>query len=609
MIILSKSLVFCNFFAILYARYFYLKIYLCDPIMEVLMKIKSKIFSFLLVVCLCFTPFVLSGCFAGGGDPGDDGGDSDQGGGGIDISQYISGVKVSTIENADAINTEIVDKYTLLGNAILDSLQATYGTNGIDINVAGGGYTNDEEETQLIVYSETFKNSMGQDEWVWGNTPNKVFSTQHKNLFIQNMFEATLGLNISNSFSSASLSSYASKVDHKGLFYYEADAIAEYILKNIIGTAVVSEDNEKFHDVNNNGTFDYYYTITDPLYPSYLGIQNIIKDFENTNARAEASTKSTVWNSINFGQADFTNEPSIGLLPAYNDKGQLHISYFIEGNYTFNGATHTGNRIQDYRYDQSEFLEAQLDDLTSTKYWDKRYYEDNEFILSIEDGRHGVIFSCFKNYVNNVYSIVYSAVEALDWDIESKATSSNGTINDYGLNMDESEDSFIVDYKNYKAATLWAKANSSIDGIGMAFELAPTITEAVTMDIYANYVRSVGGSQVKTKALLGEVTILPGVLNIEGTAGCMEMFDLTIAEPDAFSKSTAFYALGITKFDLTPASASVGDYAIRPSSTFIGSETVFNDEVNDYVEFTFVIKTPGYSDAKFKFAFMSMNIQ
>ena len=574
------------------------------------MNLKRKIFTCLLALCLCFTPIVLSGCIGGNDNPGGDGGDGGDGGETeIDVSDYIQGLSTAYIEDASVVNEEIVAKYKELGDKILTVLANTYGANGLDINTSSRVYTNAEGENQPIMYNETLKNSMAQDEWEWGNTETNVFSTSHKNLFIQNMFEATLGLNISNSYLSSSLETYASKVDHKGFFYYEADAIAEYILNYIIGDSVVAEDNEKFHDVNNNGTFDYYYTITNFENRERFQVLNIISDFDNTNTRAQGSTKSAEWNKINFGETDFSTWANVGGEVAYNDSG-LHVSYFIDGQYDFNGAVHLGNWIVDHRYDQAELLEMQLQDLSSTKFWDKRYYVENEIMLDAEGVEGYVLFSCFKNYVNTVYYIVYSAVEELNWELASKATSSLSSINDYGLNL-EGDDSFTAEYKNYKSTTILAKTNCSMDAIAMAFELDPSITESISISLIANYVRTVNGEQVATKAKLGDVTVHPGTINVDGTQGAIEMYDLTLAEPDEYGvHNTEFYALGITQFDLKAVNLlSLGSYTLQPSTSFIGSSTEFSDPTNDYVEISFVINTDGYSDAKFKFAFMTINVE
>ncbi len=568
------------------------------------MNLKRKIFTCLLALCLCFTPIVLSGCIGGNENPG---GDDDEETG-IDISNYIQGVSTAYIEDASAVNEEIVTKYKELGDKILIALSNTYGEKGAELIYTNRTYFNDEGIELPIRYYETFQNSMGQDEWAWGNTESNVFSTTNKNLFIQNMFEATLGLNISNSYLSSSLGTYASKVDHKGFFYYEADAIAEYILNYIIGESVVAEDNEKFHDVNNNGTFDYYYTITNYEDLERFKVINIIRDFDNSNARAQASTKSTEWNKINFGEADFTTWDKIGDNEPYTADG-LYAGYFFDGDFVYDGNFFLGERSKDYKCDQLEFLLYQYDNLDSQRYWDKRYISQN--IRFINTGSIAkCLYSCFKNYVNTVYYIVYSAVEELNWELASKATSSLSSINDYGLSMG-GDDSFTAEYKNYKSTTILAKTNCSMDAIAMAFELDPSITESISISLYANYVRTVNGEQVATKAKLGDVTVNPGLINMEGTQGATELYDLTLAEPDRFgAQSTEFYALGITQFDLKAVNLlSLGSYTLQPSPSFIGSSTEFNDPTNDFVEISFVINTDGYSDAKFKFAFMTINVE
>ena len=573
------------------------------------MNLKRKIFTCLLALCLCFTPIVLSGCIGGNDNPGGDGGDGGDGGETeIDVSDYIQGLSTAYIEDASAVNEEIVAKYKELGDKILTALANTYGEAGVELISTNRTYFDDQGIERPIRYHETFQESMGQDEWEWGNTETNVFSTSHKNLFIQNMFEATLGLNISNSDLSSSLNTYASKVDHKGFFYYEADAIAEYILNYIIGDSVVAEDNEKFHDVNNNGTFDYYYAITNYNDFQRFKVINIIKDFDNTNARDQASAKSTEWNRINFGETDFAAWDKIGENEPYTTEG-LYAGYFFDGNFMYGGNLFVGERSKDYKYDQLEFLLYQYDNLESQRYWDKRYISQNTRFIN-SGSTSNCIYSCFKNYVNTVYYIVYSAVEELNWELASKATSSLSSINDYGLNL-EGDDSFTAEYKNYKSTTILAKTNCSIDAIAMAFELDPSITESISISLIANYVRTVNGEQVATKAKLGDVTVHPGTINVDGTQGAIEMYDLTLAEPDEYGvHNTEFYALGITQFDLKAVNLlSLGSYTLQPSTSFIGSSTEFSDPTNDYVEISFVINTDGYSDAKFKFAFMTINVE
>jgi len=265
-------------------------------------------------MCLAVVPFALSGCVGGGGSGGGSGGGGETPSG-PDMTEYFAGVDTAYIDSTTA-DAEIVDKYKTLSDKILSVINTHYSTNSYatstditwqqDFNVEYDG-------TQYALRSyESFRNTVRQDLWKWGGQKNDVVYDQNKvNLMTQNLFEATLGLNISNSYLESSLMTYASKVDHKGFFYYEADAIAEYILNYVIGTDVVALDNEKFVDVNNNGTFDadyFYYNINSENRLSYL---SQIKDYTNTNKRAVASTKSTVWNTINFGETNYDDLGSV----------------------------------------------------------------------------------------------------------------------------------------------------------------------------------------------------------------------------------------------------------------------------------------------------------
>ena len=532
------------------------------------MKVKSKlfgIFGFFGLLCVAFTPLVLAGC---GCNP-----DAR-----VNITDYLS--NVNTAYTADTQNAEIVSKYQELGNSILSTLANTYGATGVELIYQNRTYFDSEGIERPIRYYETFADSMGQDAWAWGSTEAEVFSDENKNLFIQNLFEATLGLNISTAYNATSLSTYADNVDHKGIFYYEADAIAEYILNNIIGTTVVSEDNEKFHDVNNNGTFDYYYATTNYDNLKRFKIINIIQDFNNTNLRATASNKSTEWNSINWGETDFSTWNKIEDNEVYTTDG-LYGGYFFNGDFVYGGNLYVGERSQDYKYDQLEFLLYQIDNLDSQRYWDKRYITVNTRFIN-SNSPSACIFSCFKNYVNTVYYIVYSAVEDLNWQLSAKDTATTAPINDFVLQ----NNAIASTYQNYTSAVIKAKADISIKTLALAFELDPSITEATTISIYGNYTRGTGSDREATTAKLGEILVNAG------DKMTPIMFDFSATSGD---NSTEFYRQGVTKLDLK-ASTSTGNYVFEPSTTFIGSQNNYVDTANDYFEITFE------TNAKFRFA-------
>ena len=577
---------------------------------------KTKLFSFLLAICLCFTPFVLTGCLGTGGGGGN-GGDGGSGGGeneSLDMNNFFYNTALASVVPSDTVDEEIKSQYTALGNSILAKLEAMYGKNGIQIRNEDYSFVDpDTSKGEVMRYRENFKDAMKQDGWAWGNTDAEVFSTAHKNIFIQNLFEATLGLNISNSYLESSLMSYAGKVDHKGFFYYEADAIAEYILNSVIGTSVVTIDNEKFFDVNNNGTFDYYFWTIHDVNVRRVVLINNIKDFNNTNPRATASNKSTVWNTINFGEGDFSTLGNISNgQPAYDNQG-LSADIIMESGYDYNGIVYSGTHKYDHRFDQYDLIKYQRANPTSQRYWDVSFKAVNASFAA-EQNYFYVRFSCFKNYVNNVYSMVYEAIEELAYPVVSKANYAFTDINNLGVYMDDETDGFNLDAKNYKSFTLLAKQKLYMDGMAMMFELDPSISESVTINVIGNYSRMVSGEQVSTKAKLGTVIVKPGAYNINGSGGGEMTFSAALATDDNYGvQATEFYPLGITNFELNPANPltylTTGKYEIGPSSSFLGSTYGFKDDNTDFFELIFEIATPGFSDAKFKFAVFMINFE
>lgn len=590
------------------------------------MKLRNKLFSVLLLLCLCFVPVTLSGCIGfgsndtGGGGSSDDSGGGDSGGssdGGeddgddasydFDMNEYFAGVDTAYVDNTT--DSEIVEKYKTLGNSIMNALSNVYGGNGSSVSISYGGkceYNNGEID---FYDTHRFKSSPQQDFWAWGKNNGSVFTENHKNLMVQNIFETVLNLDISNSYLESSLTNYASKVDHKGLFYYEADAIAEYILKCVIGDDVVLLDNEKFIDVDNNGTFDndyYYYTAKTYDYGERCGVYNQIKDYTNTNERAEASTKSSKWNTINFGEGDLSALGKINNKDVYTSDGVL-LDYLFEGTYTNNkdhleveGAWKVDHPMSCYAM-LKDFLNNPTNEY---KYLDKGNSGNKSFIAQEEYG--SISFSGFKNYVNTVYSIVYKAVEDLNWDIETKTIGDFASINNYGITT--GDESFGAESNIYKAITLIAKKDVSISSLSLFFELDASVTTSVDMDVFANYVRKENGMQVSTKARLGSITINPGEYSIINNDNSV-VFDMTIESDDDFSKSTEFYSLGIKEFKLTKANEPYGKYIVAPSENFIGSATNYVDFNNDFIELSFVITTEGKQNIKYKFGFMGIAVE
>ena len=583
------------------------------------MRFRNKLFSVLLVMCLAVVPFALSGCVGGGGSGGGgnsgggSGGGEDSGGGtpsGPDMTEYFAGVNTAYIDSTTA-DAEIVDKYKTLSDNILSVLNNYYNspygldiTNGHKLDFEYGG-------TQYAIFSaESFKNTVRQDLWSWGGQKNDVLYNQDKvNLMTQNLFEATLGLNISNSYLESSLMTYASKVDHKGLFYYEADAIAEYILNYVIGAEVVALDNEKFVDVDNNGTFDadyFYYNVDSSDRMSYL---SQIKDYTNTNKRAVASTKSTVWNTINFGETNYDDLGTVDGVKIATSKG-VYAGYLFDGEFEYRESQlrYIGNWKVDHKMDYYDMLIAFLQNPTlECKYLSKGvdFVKVNTKALNKGDYTN-IRISCFKNYVNTIYKIVYETVADLNWELETKATSDFASINDYG--MSTGEESFIAGSTIYKSITLLAKKDITINTISLFFELDASVTTSVDMDVFANYVRKENDTQVSTKAKLGSITINPGRYNITDNDNSV-VFDMTIESNDGFSQSTEFYPLGIKEFRLSKANAPYGKYTVAPSDSFIGSSTSYVDPNNDFVELSFVINTNGKQNIKYKFGFMGIAVE
>lgn len=582
------------------------------------MRLRNKLFSVLLVMCLAVVPFALSGCVggggSGGGNSGGGSGGGESGGGetpsGPDMTEYFAGVDTAYIDSTTA-DAEIVEKYKTLANSIMDALNNVYGENGsgVPTNYVGSFEYNGSE--MQFNNTHLLKSSPEQDLWGWGKDNQSVFTENNKNLMAQNIFEAVLGLNISDSYLESSLMTYASKVDHKGLFYYEADAIAEYILNYVIGTDVVALDNEKFVDLDNNGTYDnnYYFFSNKTNTEGRFGFYNQIKDYSNTNKRATNSTKSTRWNTINFGVADLSGLEKINNEDVYTEKGVL-LEYLFDGAYTVNkmhfeveGVWKFDHPISNYEMVQDFLANPSLD----YKYLSKgdTYKLFNEFYLDEKSYGH-MFFSCFKNYVNTIYKIVYETIADLNWGIETKAISDFASINDYG--MSTGDESFTADSTNYRSITLLAKKDIIINTISLFFELDSSVTTSVVMDVFANYVRKEDGVQVSTKAKLGSITINPGKYDITDNDNSV-VFDMTIESNDDFSQSTEFYPLGIKEFKLAKANEPYGKYTIAPSDSFIGSSTSYVDPNNDFVELSFVIKTNGKQNIKYKFGFLGIAVE
>jgi len=561
---------------------------------------RKKIISILLGMIMLITPVLMTGCM--GNSTGGDG--DGEGNEYFNISDYLTGFKVGSTgtTNFDASIEIQVMMYSIAQN-ILSNLYEAYG---------------DETKTSAVTFSEedTHVEAYTQDNWLWEcvfiedlaylngtwRSGSEMFAAGLNTLVYQ-LYKIMLGeplesiipggsryieLRNNETIDPANFNRMSRKLSHTGVFYYEADSIAEFVLNYIIGTNVVSYDNTKFNDIDSNGTFDFYELNDYVLYSDQrLQKVNIIKNFNaEEKTRSTASSKSNEWNSITWGSWDDGN------------------TYQYESFYY--------NALQDY-------IEANI---------------------STQDYRN----EDFKNYVNNVYYSVYMGIEYCNdgilivnyFDEDEIRPNIDTTFyepNSLGVAFDtsgEKVDSFQIDADEYKSVVIMSKANITITSCWMIFELDPSITEEVTLQINAKYKRcrtsnthehTLACDFQTIEANLGQVTLTPGEYDIN--SGNELVFDLSMTEEmieemeklgfEGVFTVTEFTTMGITAFELTEfktldeESGMLDRFVAEESDALQGAKMSYRNDLSDFVEITFDVVSTHSTPVPFRFAFVFLD--
>lgn len=480
--------------------------------------------------------------------------------------EYIDALTVITDGDGENTYLAVQTLVNKLTTSILDELYMEYGDSSLAIQRSA---------------QDTHKNAIYQDGWrfVGPNTyvavddinkklewVNENFDKANYELILKyNIYQILTGgeildIQLSNllpsseyftlkaqgAFSEDSFIEKAKQVSHTGIFYYELDAISEYILKYVIGENVVAQDNRKFADANNNTTFDYNEKFID----SISGIEDefkIIKDYSFNKKRA--IPKSDIWDTISFGETLVSPQLTEGQQSLVNEQAYT-LEYLMANNIA------------------------------------------NSYVVESE-----TLYSGFKNYVNSVYYIVYKAVNSNDLTNHiANATYQDCDATMFTLDIEDDGETkgiaFLNDFDNYKALSLKLNENMSIYSFLMYIQCEDTITEDVKFSIDATYYHctnpikhehSIDCEFEKVTEHLSFLTISPS----ESEKMTEELYtDLTLDEEElqklkdkGFNISdyeiTGFTKMGIKSFDIT----KFNDYAKDDESGLVDA-VIANESVN-----------------------------
>lgn len=590
----------------------------------------KKIMSFLLGMVMLVTTFFMTGC--GSSNTGGDDGGSEY----FNISNYLTGYKVgSKAENMNLYDNIINDVTAkILGNLMLQygDLAANYGY--------GINYTYGMEEDSHV-------NAFISDNWLWNDVfsncelINRLGSINPKiNKKIYNMsntqsnyelygfntlkyqiYQVLLGRSITSiipgssdyfemlnrgEFSLEKFQKKANSLNHTGFFYYEADLIAEFILNFIIGTDIVSYDNLKFVDVNNNGSFDYYeYNPSESFYSLAVMVrlwsENIINNFNNNEIRSEKTSRSEEWDRIVWGRYE----------DSYKIDDVVNLIEYILENGTIgeidNEGYCIGTVVSDYRL---PFFK---------NYTNVVYYCVYEGIGNCFPNRADI------NIVENDEEINYFDEDGIKPNIDTTFYDPNSLVVAFDTSGEE-VDSFQIDADEYKSVVIMSKKNISITSCWMIFELDPSITEEVTLQINAKYKRCLTSNTHEhtlacdfqtIEANLGQVTLTPGIYDFY--SGNELAFDLSptqnqVAKLEELGfkgtlSNTEFATMGINAFNLTEfqtlteESGMLDRFVAEESDALEGAKLGYKNDLSDFVEITFDVVSTHSTPVPFKFAF------
>lgn len=557
---------------------------------------KNKFKRFLcIIICLCL-PFCFVACSfdAEGGEEGEI----------ATAENMVSGVTTITVGNGDETYSEVMLQVDTLTESIVQGLYEAYGA------TSNFALFRDSEE-------DTHKNAMWQDSWKFAGeesygtpsgtsdlwTGEGLDKADYKLVIKYNIYQILQGKDVTEievtnlntdslyfqmksegKFEDTAFEQMARKVMHTGIFYYEADAIAEYILDYVIGSTAVGCDAKKFIDTNNNGTFDYNENVKSlggTAVEEYRHL--IIKNYTFNKPRTQATQRSDVWNSIEFGNA--TVDPVVPSADLTTETA-YPIEYLktnnIANRYTIAGVTK---------------------------------------------------YSGFKNYVNYAYYLVYKSAgnvfagdnkpNAVAEDIETEKVSIH-----FDDDVEQTADMFNIVAQEYYSVIIKAKQELSLTSLWLYMELDESVTESVDFRVDATYrscanktphAHTVDCVFTKMASNLGSLTIRPGKIEsgTESLYADLTMTEEVVAELEKSGVDTTgiviteFTKNGIYSFDLTPyvepepAEGETGKTLMATESgALLGCDFAYLNDNNEYLEVKFIVTSTHDQPIKFKFAFL-----
>lgn len=615
---------------------------------------KKRIISILLLLIVFIVPVFTAGCSNVGGSGGGSGGggstsgDStggDNGGttGGdtgddtqmLDLGDYFHGVHTASVYEENIVTDYIVSSFQDLASLISKYIVYEYGYKLHEFVVH-------KLDNIVVNTHDTHAYAIVQDDWNWNVdvADNEVINAEklndmwlgqnefvnsqinYQDLLTYNLLCVVQGLEpisasdydeyqqykLDGLFEYENLCKLANDINHTGLYYYEMDIMAEYILDYVIGEDIVDKDMKKFHDVvkSSDGvaTFDdnEYFATASP----YDRIK-LIDNYNNTDVRSPNTSRNERWDSINWNTDPLLSTFG-NLIPTPDE-------------------TYYDNH--DFRADLSEF---EFLGLLSDEYRQMRYLSGANLVTqpikSALPAGQQVIYSGFKNYVNTIYRIVYTAANSVaisGYYLNPINYIEDLHLSNIGMNMGESDSPFITPPSQYKSIVLKPKQAVNINYISFMFGLEEGCTNDIKLEVKGRY-------QYCTTSHTHFHTELCEFKVKEYTFGVVEIkhgkieFD-AIVDENYFTKENpeepqlVMKGGGLLDFDLTEAEGGamqlsafqagndlwVDRYQVAPSQMFIGALFEYRNDRSEFFEFTFNI-VEGPMDTKFMFALYNLDI-
>lgn len=493
---------------------------------------------------------------------------------------------------------------------------------------------------------DTHKNAMLQDSWLWQF--DSSMEQEVKDYLQYNLSCVLIGQNVltftpqefsvagneynnlkaQGAFSreeNGTLRKLANKMYHTGYYFYELDKMAEYVLKYVVGTDVVSRDLEKFYDVNDNGSFDY---VENYLLSESSATYNIIKGyrFADSDDRAECS-RNGVWDRIEWMQN--TTAPIVVSDAETTGKEAKDII--------------VASQVESERAYTLDEIENILNAKCVTNGLNAE--QTAQFLVNYKQANNSSVFSGFKNYTNTIYFLFYNAMNNFTFNLDGESvvienvltmTHMPNILEDFISIQDsmynEELDKFMIPCREYKsvlvtANTLARPMNNFY--IVMYSDMQTTLQVDVmlryhfTNDDYREMIGDYTGESRTVEARIMTLNVSPndyaqGNINLtitpESLPKLQEKGYSSLTEDDITEMAKlGVYNIVLDKYvpysSIDPSYKGswfkfLEGYTAIPNASHLGSSFVYQNEYADFLEIVFDVRGSYSEKVNYGFGFI-----